>query len=231
MLARGRRAMLARARERAGYAPTVAHVIGLTGGIASGKSTVARLLVARGAAVVDADQIARAIVEPGQPALAELVARFGPGILTAERRLDRPRLAAVAFADPAARADLGRITHPRIATASGAAIATWAAAGARVVFYEAALLVENRAHGGLAGLIVVAASPDEQERRTVARDGVEVAEARARIAAQLPLADKLAVATWVIHNNAGEAELEREVDRVVGELEATYGPIRAATTG
>jgi len=121
------------------------HVIGLTGGIASGKSSVAKLLVARGAAVVDADQLARQIVEPGQPALAELVARFGAAILTPDGRLDRKRLAAIAFADPAARADLGRITHPRIGAASAAAIATWADAGANIVFYEAALLVENRA--------------------------------------------------------------------------------------
>src|SRR5262249_48095197 len=84
------------------------HVIGLTGGIASGKSTVARLLAERGAAVVDADLLARRVVEPGQPALAELVGRFGPSIITADGQLDRKRLAAIAFADPAARADLGR---------------------------------------------------------------------------------------------------------------------------
>lgn len=204
----------------------MAHVIGLTGGIASGKSTVARLLVARGAAVIDADQIARQVVEPGQPALAELVARFGAAILTRDGRLDRSRLGAIAFADPAARADLGRITHPRIAAASAAAIAAWVAAGANVVFYEAALLVENRIHATLAGLIVVAASPAVQEARTVARDGLTLPEARARIAAQLPLADKIAVATWVIPNDAGEPELVAEVDRVVAALEAKYGALR-----
>ncbi len=203
------------------------YVIGLTGGIASGKSTVARLLVARGAAVVDADLIARQVVEPGQPALAELVARFGAEILTAEGRLDRTRLGAIVFADPAARADLGRITHPRIGAASAAAIATWAAAGAGVVFYEAALLVENQIHATLAGLIVVAASPAVQAQRTMARDGLTLPAARARIAAQLPLADKVAVATWVIDNDAGEAELVRELDRVLADLEAKYGAISA----
>ena len=126
-------------------------VIGLTGGIASGKSTVARMLKERGAAVIDADQLARKIVEPGQPALAELVARFGAAILTADGQLDRKRLGAIAFADEAARADLGRITHPRIAAASAQAIAAWADAGANVVFYEAALLVENRATRGSRG--------------------------------------------------------------------------------
>jgi len=202
------------------------HVIGLTGGIASGKSTVARMLVERGAAIVDADQLARQIVEPGQPALAELVARFGPSIITPDGQLDRKRLGAIAFADPAARADLNRITHPRIAAASAAAIATWADAGAGVVFYEAALLVENRAHLGLAGLVVVAAAPEVQLARLATRDGLPEDEARARIAAQAPLADKRAAATWVIENDGDRAALAREVDRVVAEIEARFGPIR-----
>jgi dephospho-CoA kinase len=202
------------------------HVIGLTGGIASGKSTVARLLARRGAAVVDADLLARQVVEPGQPALAELVARFGPTILRPEGTLDRKRLGAIAFADPAARADLGRITHPRIAAASAAAIATWADAGASVVFYEAALLVENRTHLGLAGLIVVAAAPETQLARLVARDGLAPEEATARIVAQAPLSDKLAAATWVVRNDGDEAALAAEVDGVIATIEATYGPIR-----
>jgi len=203
-----------------------AHVIGLTGGIASGKSTVSRMLAERGAAIVDADLLARQVVEPGQPALTELVARFGTAILTPDGRLDRKRLGAIAFSDPGARGDLGRITHPRIAAASAAAIATWADAGANVVFYEAALLVENRAHAGLAGLIVVAASPEVQQARVMARDGLTAEEARARIAAQAPLADKLAAATWVIQNDGDPAALAREVDRVVAEIEAKHGPIK-----
>ena len=202
------------------------HVIGLTGGIASGKSTVAALLTGRGAAVVDADQLARQVVEPGQPALAELVARFGAAILTPDGRLDRKRLAAIAFADPAARADLGRITHPRIAAASAAAIATWADAGANIVFYEAALLVENRVHTTMAGLIVVASPPETQYARLVERDRLGADDASARIAAQAPLADKLAAATWVIENTGDLAALERETLRVIAEIEARFGPIR-----
>lgn len=202
------------------------HVIGLTGGIASGKSTVARMLVERGAAVIDADLLARQVVEPGQPALAELVARFGTAILTPDGVLDRKRLGVIAFSDPIARADLNRITHPRIAAASAEAIATWADAGAGVVFYEAALLVENRAHAGLAGLVVVAASEDTQLRRLMARDGIDEEAARARLAAQAPLADKLAAATWVIQNDGDEAQLAREVDRVVAAIEGRYGAIR-----
>ena len=110
-------------------------VIGLTGGIASGKSTVARALRARGAAVVDADELARRVVEPGQPALAELTTYFGTSILTDDGRLDRKALGARVFADPVARARLGQITHPRIAALSQQEIARHGAAGAGVVFY------------------------------------------------------------------------------------------------
>jgi dephospho-CoA kinase len=203
-----------------------AHVIGLTGGIASGKSTVARMLAERGAAIVDADQLARKIVEPGQPALAELVARFGAAILSPDGTLDRKRLGAIAFAEPAARADLGKITHPRIAAASAAAIAALNDAGANVVFYEAALLVENRAHLGLEALVVVAASPETQLQRVMARDKLDLEAAVARVNSQAPLEDKLEAATWVIQNDGDEAALAREVDRVVGEIEARFGSIR-----
>ena len=206
------------------------HVIGLTGGIASGKSTVAKLLVERGATVIDADELARRVVEPGQPALAELVARFGAAILTADGQLDRKRLGAITLgpgADPSARADLGKITHPRIAAASARAIAEADERGAHVVFYEAALLVENRAHHGLAGLIVVASSPEVQEGRLVARDSLTLADARARIAAQAPLEAKLAVATWVIHNDGQLDHLTRQLDQVIAEIEAKHGPIAA----
>jgi len=208
------------------YPTLVAHVIGLTGGIASGKSTVARMLAARGAALVDADRLARQVVEPGQPALAELVARFGAAILTPEGTLDRKRLGSIAFSDPDARRDLNRITHPRIAAASAAAIATWSDAGANVVFYEAALLVENRSHEAMAGLLVVAASPETQIERVMARDQLSREDAERRLAAQSPLAAKIAAATWVIHNDGDEAALAKELDRVVAEIEQQYGAIR-----
>jgi dephospho-CoA kinase len=202
------------------------HVIGLTGGIASGKSAVAKLLVARGAAVIDADMLARDVVAPGQPALAELVARFGAAILAHDGTLDRKRLAAIAFSDERARRDLGRITHPRIAAASAKAIAGWSDAGANVVFYEAALLVENRVHTGLEGLIVVSAPAEIQQQRLMARDSLTAEDALARIAAQLPLADKIKVATWVIENHGDLDDLAAEVDRVVADIEAKYGSIK-----
>ena len=205
-------------------------VIGLTGGIASGKSTVARLLAERGAIVIDADQLARQVVEPGQPALAELVARFGAAILTPEGMLDRKRLGAIAFADPGARADLGRITHPRISIAAARAIAEASERGAEVVFYEAALLVENRAQAGLAGLIVVAATPEVQEARLVARDSLTLEEARARIAAQAPLAEKVAAATWVIQNDGQLDHLSAQLDHVISDIEIKHGRIATAIT-
>ncbi len=200
--------------------------MGLTGGIASGKSTVAKLLTDHGAAVVDADLLARQVVEPGQPALGELVARFGVEILTAEGTLDRKRLGGIVFADPAARADLQRITHPRIAAASAAAIAAWADAGANVVFYEAALLVENRTHLGLAGLVVVATPPEVQHARLMARDGLSAEEATARIAAQASLEDKLAAATWVITNDGDAEHLQAGFARLVAAIELKFGSIR-----
>ena len=206
------------------YAWTVAKVIGLTGGIASGKSAVAAELRARGAAIVDADQIARQVVEPGQPALAELVARFGSTILGADGRLDRKALADRVFADPGARADLNRITHPRIAAASQAEIARLSQL-APVVFYEAALLVENRAHEWLDGVIVVAAPIDVQRVRLMARDNLDEAAASARLAAQLPLEDKLKVATWVIDNRGDRDALTRQVDALWKDLEARYGAV------
>jgi dephospho-CoA kinase len=207
-----------------------AHVIGLTGGIASGKSAVAKLLLAKGAAVIDADKLARDVVAPGQPALAELVARFGAAILAHDGSLDRKRLAAIAFSDEHARRDLNRITHPRIAAASAHAIATWSDAGANVVFYEAALLIENRVHTGLEAVIVVSAPPELQQQRLMMRDTLTAEDALARIAAQLPLADKVKVATWVIENHGDLDALGAEVDRVVAEIEAKYGSIKAPSS-
>jgi dephospho-CoA kinase len=176
-------------------------IIGLTGGIASGKSTVAAMLRALGAEVVDADAVAREVVEPGTPALAELRARFGQDILDGDGRLDRKRLGARVFSDPEARAAVNAITHPRIAAESQRRIAAAAAAGADVVVYEAALIVENQLHRGMDALIVVAVPEPVQLSRLMARDGLDEAAARERLAAQLPLADKVAAADHVIDNS------------------------------
>jgi dephospho-CoA kinase len=186
-------------------------VIGLTGGIASGKSTVAGMLRELGAPIIDADVLARQVVEPGQPAYEDIVREFGPQVLAADGTIDRKRLGERVFGDAAARARLNAITHPRIGAAGQAQIAHFSAAGAPVVIYEAALIVENGIHRALDGLIVVSASPEVQLERTMRRDGLDEAAARARLAAQLPLADKLAVATEVVDNSGTPAETRAQV--------------------
>lgn len=175
-------------------------VIGLTGGIGSGKSTVAAMLAELGAERIDADAIARELVEPGQPALAEIERAFGREVLEPDGRLDRKKLAARVFTDAPARARLNAILHPRIAIETARRIGEARARDAKVVVYEAALLVENGIHRALDGLIVVSAPPEAQVARAVARDGMSEAEARARVSAQAPLEAKLAAATWVVDN-------------------------------
>jgi dephospho-CoA kinase len=195
-------------------------IIGLTGGIGSGKSTVAAMLRQLGAPIVDADLLARQVVEPGTPALAEIEARFGPDVLDTDGRLDRKRLGAYVFANPAARAQLNAITHPRIAEASRAAMGELGAAGHGVAIYEAALLVENKVHHGLDGLIVVAVSEEAQIERLCQRDQIDQDAARARLAAQLPLADKVAAADWVIDNGGSTEHTQAQVERVWREIAA-----------
>jgi dephospho-CoA kinase len=195
-------------------------VIGLTGGIASGKSTVARILRELGAPVVDADELARRVVEPGQPAFDDIVREFGAGVLAEGGTLDRKRLADIVFADADKRKRLQQITHPRIAQMSQAETATHAARGAPVVVYEAALLVENGLQRILDGVIVVSATPEQQLARAVARDGMTEEAARARIGSQLPLADKLAVATHVIDNSGTPEDTRRQVEALWRELGA-----------
>jgi dephospho-CoA kinase len=193
-------------------------VIGLTGGIASGKSLVARQLAELGLPVVDADALARAVVAPGQPAFSDIVRAFGPDVVAADGSLDRKRVAEIAFADADKRRQLNAATHPRIAALGQQRIAELSAAGAPVVIYEAALLVENGVHRVLDGLIVVKATPEQQLARAAARDGNGEAAARARIASQLSLEAKLAAATHVIDNSGTPEETRRQVERLAAEL-------------
>ena len=189
----------------------MARVIGLTGGIASGKSTVADMLRALGAHIIDADLLARRVVEPGTPALAEIAERFGARVLQPDGTLDRKRLGDIVFADPAARQALERITHPRIAAAGQEAVAKLAGAGVDPILYEAALIVENQLYKGMQGLIVVSVPPEVQLARLMARDHLDEDAARARLAAQLPLADKVAVADHVIDNSGSLEETRARV--------------------
>lgn len=192
-------------------------VWGLTGGIATGKSTVARLFVEFGLPVIDADAIAREVVEPGQPGLREIAARF-PGVVGPEGGLDRARLAERIFKDPTEREALNAITHPRIRAAALAKAHALAATGARHVIYDAPLLIENRLHEGLSGVILVVASPGVQRQRLMERDHLSAAQADARIEAQLPLEAKRPHATWIIDNDVPLAQTRAQVERIAREI-------------
>ncbi len=187
--------------------------IGLTGGIGSGKSTVAGLLVERGAVLVDADAIARQVVEPGQATLARLVERFGPGILAPDGSLDRAGLAAIAFADPAARADLDTIVHPAVGAAMLDRLDEERATD-HVVVLDIPLLAEGgRGRYPVAGVIVVDCPVDIAVERLVSLRGMERSDAEARVAAQASREARLAVADFVIMNMGSLPELEEMVAR------------------
>jgi len=177
-------------------------VLGLTGGIGTGKSTVARMFAEHGVPVVDADALAREVVAPGLPALADIAAAW-PEVLRADGTLDRQRLGGIVFADPAARLRLEGITHPRIQALAAERLAAQAQAGRRLALYEASLLVESGRWREFDGLIVVTASEATQIARVRARDGLSQAEAQARVRAQLPASEKIRLATHLIDNDGG----------------------------
>lgn len=189
-------------------------VIGLTGGIASGKSTVARLLAAHGAAVIDADQLARDVVAKGTVGLAEIVKTFGPEVLASDGTLDRAKLGTLVFADESKRKKLEAITHPLIGLEGLRRMALLQEGPAPYIVYEAALLVETGRHDTFPALVVVAVSPETQLARLVHRDGLPEERALERIASQLPMEKKTDVATWVIRNDGSLEELERATLRV-----------------
>jgi dephospho-CoA kinase len=194
-------------------------VLGLTGGIGTGKSAVARMFAARGVPVVDADALAREVVAPGLPAHADIAAAW-PEVIASDGGggIDRKRLGAIVFADPAARARLEAITHPRIQAASAERLAVLAGTGHRLALYEAPLLVESGRHRDFDGLIVVTASEATQIARVRARDGLSQAQAEARIRAQLPTADKVRLATFVIDNDGDRAATEAAVEALLHRL-------------
>lgn len=198
-------------------------LIGLTGGIGTGKSTVGRLLRARGIPVIDADELARVAVEPGQPALNDIRAAW-PGAITPEGRLDRKALGTIVFADPQARRRLENILHPRILTLAHQRAAALARAGHTVAFYEASLLVETGRHRDLDGLVVVDAPEDARRARIAARDGLTDEQVRARIAAQAPMAEKRRVADFIVENDGDVVALEPKVTALLTALGVTPPP-------
>jgi dephospho-CoA kinase len=196
-------------------------LVGLTGGIASGKSTVSRQLAALGCVVVDADLLAREVVQPGEPAWQAVVDAFGRDVLRPDGTLDRGRLGALVFADPARRARLEAITHPAIHARREARLAALAAEGfAGLVIQDAALLIEVGGAAHVDRVVVVYCTEACQLERLVARDGLEEAEARRRIASQLPLAEKVRLAHYVVDSSDSREETAAQVRAVHAALVA-----------
>jgi dephospho-CoA kinase len=205
-------------------------LVGLTGGIATGKSTVSEMLRRRGAVIIDADLLAREVVEPGEPALAEIVDEFGRDVLSSDGTLDRKKLGAVVFGDPPRRQRLESITHPAIRERFVRRLAELVAAGCRgLVFFDAPVMIESGNYRTMDRLVVVAASAETQLARLMARDGIDRDAAMQRIRSQMPVAEKVALADYVIWNDGDRAETEAQVEQVVAALEAdlaarTAGP-------
>lgn len=199
-------------------------LVGLTGGIGSGKTTVARMLERRGAVVFDADVLARKAVEPGTPGFNAVVERFGASVLAPGGDLDREALASIVFADPAARRDLEAIVHPEVRRMFAEACEAYRDTDAVIVF-SAPLLVETGMHTAFDVLIVVSATEGTQIERLMRGRGMSEEQIRARMAAQAPLEEKAAVADILIDNEGTLEELEAQVDRVWTDLRA-----RAAAT-
>ncbi len=173
--------------------------------------------------VIDADQLAREVVEPGSEGLARVVEAFGKGVLAPDGSLDRARLGELVFAAPDQRRALNAILHPRIGALSAQRITALDAAGEPLACYEAALLVENGLSDAFRPLVVVAVPLEVQVARAMARDGSTEDQARARVAAQLPLATKIAAADHVIDNAGSAAETERRADEVLEAIRAAVG--------
>ncbi len=202
------------------------HVFGLTGGISSGKSSVAARFRERGVPVVDADELARDLVGKGSVGLRAIVREFGEGVLSRDGSLDRKKLGAIVFADGTKRMALNAITHPLIAEAGAERTREFASRGEPLTCYEAALLLENGLEHAFRPLIVVAAPEEAQVARTMARDGLDRADAIARVRAQMPLADKIARADVVITNDGTHEDLLRRADAaLLAVCEAAHVPI------
>jgi len=198
-------------------------LVGLTGSIATGKSTVSRMFAHLGARVIDADLLAREVVMPGQPAYARIVEEFGPQVVQEDGSLDRKALGAVVFADAAKRKRLEEITHPAIGLRQQRILSVLdEEAFEGVVIWDAALLVEGGGVAKMDRVVVVYADPETERRRLMERDGLSDADARARVASQMPVAEKVKLADHVIDNSGTREETERQVGTVYGALLAEF---------
>ncbi len=199
--------------------------VGLTGGIGSGKSEVSRRLAARGAAIVDADQAAREVVEPGTPGLGQIAAVFGPEVIRPDGRLDRDRLGELVFAQPALRAKLNAIVHPlvheRMRQLDAGAMAVAGPAG--IVVHDVPLLAENGLAGGFDAVVVVDTPEDQQVQRLISERGMPAGHVRDRMAAQASRDQRLAIADIVIDNSGTLEDLDRRVREVWAVLRDRAG--------
>lgn len=189
-------------------------IIGLTGGIASGKSSVADMLKRLGAVVVDADRLAREVVQPGEPALKEIVEAFGKDVVNPDGTLKRAALGAIVFSDPAARRTLEAITHPAIRALGDRKLAAYREAGVQTVFYVAPLLIEVGGAARVDEIWVVYLDRETQLARLMARDSLGRAEAQQRIDAQMPMEEKKLHGKVVIDNCGSREDLETQVERL-----------------
>ena len=200
-------------------APRKFLLVGLTGGIATGKSTVSDLLRGLGCEIIDADLLAREVVEPGQPALAQIVNEFGRDVLTATGALDRKRLGSIVFANPERRLRLEAITHPAIRERFVARLDALAEQGfAGIVVFDAPVMIESGSYKNMERMIVVVTDDATQMTRLHGRDGTDHAENRRKIASQMPLAEKAKLADYVIDNSGSRESTAEQVRRVYAAL-------------
>lgn len=187
-------------------------IIGLTGGIATGKSTVARLLAERGARIIDADQLSREVVAPGSPALTRIAELFGPQVIAADGALERQAVRELVFSDPAKRQALEALLHPAIAELARVRLEEARQTGATVTVYMAPLLIEAGATDRVDEIWVVTVRPEMQLARLMARDRCSLEQAQQIVAAQMPLAEKERFGLVVIENSDSLEETARQVD-------------------
>ena len=196
-------------------------LVGLTGGIASGKSTVAAILRRLGASIINADELSREVVQPGQDAWKEIIKSFGPDILQENKALDRRKLRKIVFDNPEARKKLEAIIHPRVRALAERRISELAAAGSSVIVYEVPLLFEAQIHLWLRPVILVACDLETQKKRLLERDHLTELEAQQHLDAQMSLEKKRKLADYVIENDGTREELEQQVRAVLQKIQAT----------
>ncbi len=196
-------------------------VIGLTGGIATGKTTAAAILSEFGAKIVDADKLAREVVQPGQEAWQDIVEYFGPAILREDKTIDREQLRKIVFEDRQARRRLEAITHPRIRKLAREKIQKLAAEGAEIIIYMAPLFFEAKVHTWIRPVIVVACGPETQRRRLRERDRLSEAEIDRHLKAQMPLEQKRRLADFVVENDGSVEDLKKKLQQLWKKITAT----------